>query len=192
MKKILCTLFTVTGLGVMGPSALTQEYPGCFAIDSNGNFIELGNLCPNQTTDTPGGSTSGVFQIPIKRRSGGIPVVDVLFNGSEKFEMLFDTGASATLITPTMARSLNVVAFDKAIISTASASQVEMEVGRVSTIQVGDATLEELIVTIAPPDVEGGLQGMGLLGQNFFGSYDITIKENIIELRTRGDAGQNQ
>ena len=105
--------------------------------------------------------------------------------------MLFDTGASATLITPTMARNLNIVPFDKARIATASASEVEMDVGRVSKIQVGNAILEELIVTIAPPEVEGGLQGMGLLGQNFFGSYDITIKENIIELRTRAAARQN-
>ncbi|AFY79829.1 retropepsin-like aspartic protease family protein [Oscillatoria acuminata] len=191
MKKILSTLFAVASLGLMGPAALTQEYPGCFAIDSNGNLIDLGNLCPNVTTDVQTGAMSGVFQIPIKRRQGGIPVVDVLFNGTEKFEMLFDTGASATLITPTMARSLNVVPFDKARIATASASEVEMEVGRVSKIQVGDAILEELLVTIAPPEVEGGLQGMGLLGQNFFGSYDITIKENNIELRTRAAATQN-
>lgn len=191
MKKILSALFAVTSLGLMGPTALAQEYPGCFAIDSNGNLIDLGNLCPNATTDVPAGEMSGVFEIPIKRRQGGIPVVDVLFNGTEEFEMLFDTGASATLITPSMARSLNVVPFDKARIATASSSEVEMEVGRVSKIQVGDATLEELLVTIAPPEVEGGLQGMGLLGQNFFGSYDITIKENIIELRTRAAASQN-
>lgn len=191
MKKILCTLFAVTSLGLMGPAARAQEYPGCFAIDSNGNLIDLGNLCPNATTEVQTGAMSGVFEIPIKRRQGGIPVVDVLFNGTEKFEMLFDTGASATLITPTMARNLNVVPFDKARIATASASEVEVDVARVSKIQVGDATLEELLVTIAPPEVEGGLQGMGLLGQNFFGSYDITIKENIIELRTRAAATQN-
>lgn len=190
MKKILCALFAVTSLGLMGPAALTQEYPGCFAIDSNGNLIDLGNLCPNGTTNVSAGENSGVFQIPIKRRQGGIPVVDVIFNGTEKFEMLFDTGASATLITPTMARNLNVVPFDKARIATASSSEVEVDVGRVSKIQVGDATLEELLVTIAP-EVEGGLQGMGLLGQNFFGSYDITIKENIIDLRTRAAGSQN-
>ncbi|HEY9836162.1 MAG TPA: aspartyl protease family protein, partial [Vampirovibrionales bacterium] len=124
MKKILSTLFAVTSLGLIGPSALAQEYPGCFAIDSSGNLIDLGNLCPNGTTDVSAGAMSGVFQIPIKRRQGGIPVVDVIFNGTEKFEMLFDTGASATLITPSMASSLNVVPFDKARISTASASDV--------------------------------------------------------------------
>jgi aspartyl protease family protein len=191
MKKILSTLFAVTSLGLMGSTALAQEHPGCFFIDRNGNLIDLGNLCPNVTTDVPAGEMSGVFQIPIKRRQGGIPVVDVIFNDTEKFEMLFDTGASATLITPTMATSLNVVPFDKARIATASSSEVEVDVGRVSKIQVGDAILEELLVTIAPPEVEGGLQGMGLLGQNFFGSYDITIKENTIELRTRAAASQN-
>jgi predicted aspartyl protease len=190
MKKILSALLAVTSLGLIGPSTLAQEYPGCFAIDRNGNFLELGSLCPSQTTNVPGAQNSGVYEIPIKRRQGGIPVVDVLFNGTEKFEMLFDTGASATLITPTMARSLNVVAFDKARIATASSPDVEVEVGRISTVQVGSAVLEELLVTIAPPEAEGGLQGMGLLGQNFFGSYDITIKENIIELRTRTGAPQ--
>jgi len=191
VKKILSALFAVTSLGLIVPGALTQEHPGCFVIDRNGNLIELGNLCPSPPTTLPSGENSGVFQIPIKRRQGGIPVVDVLFNGTEKFEMLFDTGASATLITPTMARNLNVVPFDKARIATASASEVEVDVGRVSKIQVGNVILEEHLVTIAPPEVETGLQGMGLLGQNFFGSYDITIKENIIELRTRAAASQN-
>jgi aspartyl protease family protein len=99
--------------------------------------------------------------------------------------MLFDTGASATLIAPSTAEKLNLVPFDTARIATASASDIEVEVARLNSLQVGDAILEQVLVTIAPPEVEDGLQGMGLLGQNFYGQYDITIKEDVIELRVR-------
>jgi aspartyl protease family protein len=29
------------------------------------------------------------------------------------------------------------------------------------------------------------MEGLGLLGQAFFGSYDVTIKKDVIELRYR-------
>jgi hypothetical protein len=29
------------------------------------------------------------------------------------------------------------------------------------------------------------MEGLGLLGQTFFGSYDVTIKKDVIELRHR-------
>lgn len=186
MNKIFTALVALTSLGLIHPATNAQEYQGCFMIDSSGKVIELNNLCPDeQTQPTTGAIDAGVYQIPIKRREGGIPVVDVVFNGDHRFEMLFDTGASSTLITPTMAQKLNVVPFDNARIATASSSAVDVPVGRVNSLQVGDAVLQQAIVTIAPAEVETGLRGMGLLGQNFFGDYDVTIKEQIIELRVR-------
>ncbi|MHC5830812.1 MAG: retroviral-like aspartic protease family protein, partial [Nostoc sp.] len=44
-----------------------------------------------------------VFTAPIKRRIGGTPIVEVTFNGQQKFEMIVDTGASGTVITQEMA-----------------------------------------------------------------------------------------
>ncbi|MDO4929490.1 MAG: retropepsin-like aspartic protease, partial [Corynebacterium sp.] len=49
-----------------------------------------------------------VFQAKIKRRAGGTPVIDVVFNGNKTFEMILDTGASGTLISQRMATALGV------------------------------------------------------------------------------------
>ncbi|MEB3828054.1 retropepsin-like aspartic protease family protein [Phormidium sp. CCY1219] len=189
MNKLCALLVAIISLTPLSTGTLAQEYEGCFMIDGDGNVIKLNNLCPEEppvpTTTTTTTNPEGVFQIPIKRREGGIPVVDVVFNGNEAGEMLFDTGASATLIAPSTAEKLNLVPFDTARIATASASDIEVEVARLNSLQVGDAILEQVLVTIAPPEVEDGLQGMGLLGQNFYGQYDITIKEDVIELRVR-------
>jgi aspartyl protease family protein len=40
--------------------------------------------------------------------------------------------------------------------------------------------LSNQIVGISPQ-----MKGLGLLGQTFFGSYDVTIKKDVIELRHR-------
>ena len=121
----------------------------------------------------------------LKRRVAGIPVVDVIFNGDKSFEMLLDTGASITLITPNMATALSVEPFDTAKTTVASGEEIEVGIARVSSIQAGNLIVGQTEVTIAPEEAEEGLGGMGLLGQNFFGNYDVTIKENFVEFRLR-------
>lgn len=56
------------------------------------------------TTATPSRPTPAILgQVPIKRRQGGIAIVDVTFNRRAPFEMLVDSGASSTVITRQMA-----------------------------------------------------------------------------------------
>ena len=80
--------------------------PGaCFMTTEDGRTLDLGSLCgitPVEPVDT------GVYRIPIKRRSGNTPIIDVTFNGQKTFEMIFDTGASGTLITQSMANALQL------------------------------------------------------------------------------------
>ncbi|NJL49692.1 MAG: hypothetical protein HC929_22485, partial [Leptolyngbyaceae cyanobacterium SM2_5_2] len=65
------------------------------------------------TTATEPTSPNGlVAQIPIQERRGGTPVVAVTLQGqtgSKTFPMLFDTGATGTLITAAMAQEIGVV-----------------------------------------------------------------------------------
>lgn len=124
-------------------------------------------------------SPAGVFQAAIKSRHGGTPVVDVIFNNGERFEMIIDTGASGTVITQQMASVLGVVPIGKARANTASDRNVEFAIGNVDSIEVGGAVISNVPVAIAPTDI----LDMGLLGQDFFRNYDVTIKRDVVEFR---------
>lgn len=119
-----------------------------------------------------------VFTAPIKRRAGGTPIVEVTFNGQRKFEMIVDTGASGTVITQDMADSLGIVPVGRAKANTASSRAVEFPVGYVESMALGGVTVNRVPVAIAGTELE-----TGLLGHDFFGNYDVTIKRNVVEFR---------
>lgn len=122
-----------------------------------------------------------VFQATIKRRISGTPVIDVTFNRTSKFEMIVDTGASGTVLTQETANALGLVPFAKAKANTASAKAVEFPISYVDSIQVGGALVKDVPVAIAPASV----LETGLLGHDFFGNYDVTIKRDVVEFRPR-------
>ena len=126
-------------------------------------------------------SNQTVFQTPIKRRANRTPVINVTFNGTQQFEMIVDTGASGTVITQPMAAALGVVAVAKAKANTASANAVEFPIGYIDSIQVGGALVKDVPVAIAlSPELE-----IGLLGHDFFGNYDVTVKRDVVEFHPR-------
>lgn len=126
-------------------------------------------------------SSQPVFRASIKRRISGTPVIEVTFNGNRQFEMIVDTGASGTVITQQTAAALGVVPTATAKANTASAKNVEFSIGQVSSIQVNGAVVKDVAVAIAPsPELE-----TGLLGHDFFGNYDVTIKRDVVEFRPR-------
>jgi predicted aspartyl protease len=124
--------------------------------------------------------SSGVFHAPIVRREGNTPVIRVMFNNSQPFEMIVDTGASGTLITRQMANTLGVVAVAQANVDTASQRNVIFPLGYVQSIEVGGAVANDVLVAVAGPELD-----VGLLGHDFFGHYDVTIRENEVEFRER-------
>ncbi|MCC5618854.1 retroviral-like aspartic protease family protein [Nostoc sp. CHAB 5836] len=119
-----------------------------------------------------------VFTAPIKKRIGGTPIVEVTFNGQQQFEMIVDTGASGTVITQEMANALGVVTVGKAKANTASSRAVEFPVGYVNSMALGGVIANKVAVAIAGAELE-----TGLLGHDFFGNYDVTIKRNVVEFR---------
>lgn len=122
-----------------------------------------------------------VFQAAIERRIGGTPVIYVTFNGDRKVEMIVDTGASGTVLTQATADALGLVPIAKAKANTASAKAVEFPIGYVNSIRVGGAVVKDVAVAIAPASV----LETGLLGHDFFGNYDVTIKRDLVEFRPR-------
>ncbi|SRR5579883_487112 len=127
-----------------------------------------------------------VFIVPIKRRVGGTPIIEVTFNGDQQFEMILDTGASGTVINQKMADALGVIPVGKAKANTASSKAVEFPIGYIDSIEVGGARVNQIAVAIAGSDLE-----TGLLGHDFFGNYDLTIKRDVIEFRPQAKAQIN-
>ncbi|MGK7918436.1 MAG: TIGR02281 family clan AA aspartic protease [Trichodesmium sp.] len=187
---LVTTLISVTGFSCAYIfTAIAQEYPGCFIVDDNGNrrdlTISVCNLFPEELPEevSTSSTAAGLYQIPIKSRRGGSPVIDVTFNGDQTYEMILDTGATSTLITEDMAKALNILPFDTGTFTLADGKNVELGIGIVSSISAGGLTINQLRIAISPPSKE-----LGLLGQNFFGNYDMTIKEDVVELRQRSSS----
>ncbi|WP_293340490.1 TIGR02281 family clan AA aspartic protease [Microcoleus sp. CAWBG58] len=133
---------------------------------------------PPANQPAPSGNQK-VFQAKIKRRAGGTPVIDVVFNGNKTFEMIVDTGASGTLITQRMATALGVRQVGTGRAGIADGSIVEFPIGVVRSIRVGGAAIQNVEVAIAKQ------MEIGLLGHDFFGNYDVKIKKDVVEFYVR-------
>lgn len=190
-RTVWLSIAAIALLGLPEP-VHSQEFEGCFFVDGHGQLINLDNLCPSPpdsgTADSSvsPGATAGsdsrgadLIEVPIQRRVGGIPVVEVNFNGRRSYEMLLDTGASGTVITRQMAQELNIGRAGTATIDTASQRGVQMDLGYVASMELNGIVLRNTPVTIAE-----GLQ-LGLLGQDFLDGYDVTIRENSLEFARR-------
>jgi predicted aspartyl protease len=153
--------------------ATAQDPGACFMVTSSGKTINLRSLCGTTPPE------SGVFRVPIKRRVGRTPVIDVTFNGGQTFEMILDTGASGTLITLPMASALKLKATGTMQAQIADGSLVQFMTGQVKTVAVAGAVVNNIEVAIAPR------AGIGLLGHDFFDNYDVKILEKVVEFHRR-------
>lgn len=175
---------------VLPSSAIAQEYAGCFWIDDRGKRIDLSEFCPEPIvpeTSTIGapppaapGTNPDSISVPILRRDAGVPVVSVMFN-NQPYEMLVDTGASIIVIPARMGRELGLQSTGSMFVTTASAARVEFNVAQVASVQLGSLVMNNLDVAIGGDD---SLE-VGLLGQNFFSHYDLTIRQDTIEFTHR-------
>ena len=154
----------------------TADDPGiCYMVTSSGKTIRLERLCGNIVAPLD----NRVFRVPIKRRFGGTPIIDVTFNDKKTFEMIVDTGATGTIITLNMANTLKLQTTGTMQAQIADGSEVEFPTSKVKSIAVGGVTAHNLQVAIAPK------ASIGLLGHDFFGNYDIKILEKEIEFHHR-------
>lgn len=122
---------------------------------------------------------SNSFSLPIKQKLGGIPVVEVTFNDGHQFPMLLDTGASRSLITKSMADTMQLKIVGTAKAKTAN-GMGSFSVATVDRVKFGEGITNRVLVAIADNDLN-----YGLLGHDVYDGYDITIKENSIEFRKR-------
>ncbi|MBW4520457.1 MAG: retroviral-like aspartic protease family protein [Scytolyngbya sp. HA4215-MV1] len=156
-------------------AAIAQDTEGC-EIVIGGRNVDTSKLCG---TATPVKASRSYSIAPIKRRDGGSPVIDVTFNGNRKFEMIFDTGASITVINPRMAQALQVKPVKMGKFVMGDGAAVLLPIGYIRSVSIDGAVVQNVEVAIAEN------LSIGLLGQNFFGAYEIRIKQSVLELHRR-------
>ena len=167
-------------------SAIAQD-ENCYLVTTSGQRIELNRLCGelpalNVSKDTL--KSGGVARAKIKRRISAIPVIEVTFNGGRSFDMIVDTGASTTLITKGMADALQIQPARIVQAGIADGSIVQFPTGYVQSMAVDNVTARNVEVTIADR------MDIGLLGHDFFGNFDVKIKQDVIEFYPRSRSGK--
>lgn len=154
-----------------------QEYKQHLTAAQNratGSIVPAAALAPAPKAVLPAGLAA---QIPIQGRQGGTPIVAVTLQGSsgaQTFPMLFDTGATGTLITAEMAQAVGVTVVGTIQARIADGSVVSLPVGYVNAVELGGLRREQVVVAI------GGSHG--LLGQDVYGEYGIAIGSHQINL----------
>jgi predicted aspartyl protease len=136
---------------------------------------------PLPKKNTLGDVNPQFFSIPIKGRRQGTPIVEVHFNNQQKFEMLFDTGATVTLIPQKIALSLQLKPQGSTMVTVADGAAVVVYKTTLKSMEIDGRIKRNMSVVVAPPAMEEGL-----LGQDFYEGYEIAIKEDIIEFRRHG------
>ncbi len=143
------------------------------------NFVSkpVQNLATtNQITNS---SSLDTFVIPIQRKLGGVPLIEVTFNDNHQVPMLLDTGASHTLLTLSVATQLQLQPNGTAQAKTANGT-ANFQVASIDKIRFGAGEIKNVQVAIGQNDLP-----YGLLGHDVYDGYDITIKESSIEFRKR-------
>ena len=163
---------------VAGENVITIPITSAEVSSSSSNRNPTNRSSSTRVAGVP--SQGNVFRAPIVRRAGGTPVVRVTFNGNQTFDMIVDTGASGTVITQPMARALNITPVGSTNVATASARSATFLLGYVNSLEISGARSQNLLVAIAGPELS-----TGLLGHDFFGNYDVTVRQDVVEFRER-------
>jgi len=92
--------------------------------------------------------------------------------------MMVDTGSTGTVITRSMATKLGLSPLGMARMKIADGSVVPLDLTVVKSTKISDRIKRDMMVAVAPHAMD-----MGLLGQDFFEGYNVTIKKNVVEFR---------
>jgi len=122
---------------------------------------------------------SGRFLIPFHQH-GGVMVIQTLVNGRVKMPFIFDTGASVTTISTTLAEQAGVEIDSSVSVPVLTANgKTTAHIGAIKSLIIGDLKAVNVPVLVVK-DTQANL-----LGQNLISMFDVTINysRNIIALK---------
>ncbi|MBI1729075.1 aspartyl protease family protein [Candidatus Acetothermia bacterium] len=105
-------------------------------------------------------------------------LVPTLVNGKGPYQFALDTGASTTVISPELAQNLSIKSTSAAAM-TGGGGKVQAAIGRVESLAVGGAKVEDLPVMVADFLVmlsqATGSKLDGIIGYNFLKEFRVTL-----------------
>jgi predicted aspartyl protease len=104
--------------------------------------------------------------------NGRSVIVPVTFNRSVNANLLLDTGASMTMISPRLATTLALPSTGAGLFSGIGGT-VSAPIARVESIKVGDAEISGMAVSVH--DVSRFPHFEGLLGMDFLGRFQVSV-----------------
>ncbi len=108
--------------------------------------------------------------------TNGHMVVPALLNESRNTNLLFDTGASITVLSTELAQSLGLVAAaGKTIRLKTVAADVKAKVATLDSITVGGLSRSDFPVAVIDLDLDTSGRFEGILGMDFLSNYTIRI-----------------
>ena len=166
----------------------TTEEPGPEEVERE-VATEPAEVESAETTEEVSTETSEEVESIVRfSTSNGHMVVPVLLNESRNTSLLFDTGASITVLSTELARSLGLVAVaGRTIRLKTVAADVQAKVAKLDSITVGGLSRSDFPVAVVDFDFDKRVRFDGILGMDFLGNYTIRIdnKANRIFLTPR-------
>jgi clan AA aspartic protease (TIGR02281 family) len=149
-----------------GPEEVEQE------IAAEPAEVESGETAEEVSTET----SEEVEAIVRFSTSNGHMVVPVLLNESRNTTLLFDTGASITVLSTKLAQSLGLGAQSGRTIRLKTvAADVKAKVAKLDSITVGGLSRSDFPVAVVDLDLDKSGRFDGILGMDFLGNYTIRI-----------------
>ncbi|MGC1310476.1 MAG: retroviral-like aspartic protease family protein [Phormidesmis sp.] len=121
-------------------------------------------------TDVKAGSATTA--VLIKSYFRQLPVVEVLFDGIAKFDVVIDRNAPNSIITQQMANQLNLDLVSYRYVYLADGTPMELSIARLWSVVIGTTVITDVDVAIAPNNATV------VLGKDCFSAYSIRISGN--------------
>ena len=118
-------------------------------------------------------------------------IVDGVLNEKEHVVLLVDTGASISLVTPEVAKLLDIGTQKDSRtsrINLIGGKSIEAPIVSLSEVKVGNAVVRNLLVGVSQFSPEGPFVG-GILGSDFLRFFDVTIDQqnSLLKLEAKNE-----
>ena len=110
--------------------------------------------------------------VKIKSYENHMPVVEVLFDGIETFDVVIDRNATHSIVTQQMANQLNLELVSYRYVYLADGTPMELPIGRLRSVVVGAVIITDVYVAVAPD------KATVVLGKDCFSAYSVRISGN--------------
>lgn len=160
-------------------NALRLNAPPALAATVRDALRAIGRAAPPASAQASGDPE--LIKLEARR---GVWFVEVTLNQTVRARFLVDTGATACIVSPELARSLGIAYEDAPTVPLQTANGIAT--GRpaaIPSIRVGDA--EAMDVRAVVMDLEPGMEG--ILGNTFLGRYAVTLdaERGLLALKRR-------